>query len=69
MSQLTMRVRVVFIDGEMISFDSVTQFGITDDNVAYYVARFGHKMFFNINQVKYIGRSFDLDNRQVGERE
>lgn len=69
MSQLTMRVRVVFIDGETISFDSVTQYGITDDNVAYYVVRSGYKMFFNINQVKYIGRSSDLDNRQVGERE
>ena len=58
-------IMIKFIDGETMILNDVTDYGLTDKG-AYYVKKNYYKIFFNHEYVKYIGRSFDLNNCEVG---
>lgn len=63
MSKGTFDVRVVFNDGEILQLHSVLNYGYFETSNSYYVEINGYRQFFNKEQVKYIGRVFDLDNK------
>ena len=63
----TNTILIKFIDGEMLAIDSISDFGINNEGRYYYLVRNKYKMMFNADEVKYIGREFDLNKDQGGD--
>ena len=57
-------VRVVFVDGQQLELEDVSEYGYNENSNSYYVVKNNRRQFFNKDQVKYIGRIFDLDNEK-----
>ena len=55
-------LRIVFIDGKILELERVSDYGYNQTANAFFAAINGYRQFFNKDQVKYIGRIFDLDN-------
>ncbi len=51
---------VVFKDGETLILSGVTDYIVQEKY--YEVHKNKHRIFFNFDAVKYIGRTFDLSN-------
>lgn len=60
-------IKIKFIDGEELYLDNVTDYGIDGGGKNYYAIKNEYKMFLNANEVKYIGRVFDIENVKAGE--
>lgn len=59
---MVFNVKIKFVDNSEIVISDANNFGYNKETGVYYVARFGHNIFFNPKQVKYIGREFDINN-------
>lgn len=55
-------VIVVFKDGETLILSGVTDYIVQEKY--YEVHKNKHRIFFNFDAVKYIGRTFDLSNKE-----
>lgn len=56
------KVKIVFVDGETLIIDGASEFHLFSKNKVYAVDKNNHRLFFNQEQVKYIGRQFDINN-------
>lgn len=61
---VTFRLKIVFVDNDTLILEDVSEYKYHTDIGAYVVAKNGYNQFFNANQIKYIGREFDLNNRE-----
>lgn len=61
-------VKIKFIDGSEMLIHDVEVYGYDVEAGFYYVKKNGYKSFFNSDQVKYIGRQFDLENMERGDK-
>lgn len=59
---MKLEVKVVFKDGETLVVSGATNY-ITQENY-YEIHKHGYRIFLNFDAVKYIGRTFDLDNKE-----
>ena len=59
---ITYKIKIVFVDGETLIIDGVSEFHLFSENKVYAVDKNDHRIFFNQEQVKYIGRQFDVNN-------
>ena len=60
-------VKIGFMDGTEKEFTDIDDFKVDEHFVM--LVRFGRNMFFNASTVKYIGKTFDIDNRPRGYKE
>ena len=56
-------IKVVFRDGEILIVSGVTKY-IAQENF-YEIQKNGYRIFLNVDEVKYLGRTFDLNNKEV----
>lgn len=59
---------IKFVDGEELHLTNVTSYKKFTDNAVYSVMKNGYQVFFNCDQVKYIGRWFDITNQEVKKK-
>lgn len=59
----TFEIMVKFTDDRELILKSVADYGIQDEH--YYVVKNGYKIFINLSEVKYIGRTFDINNEPL----
>ena len=59
---VTYKVKIVFVDGETLIIDGASNITLLSKDNAYSVEKNGYRIFFNQEQVKYIGRQFDVNN-------
>ena len=57
-------VKIGFMDGTEKEFTDIDNFKVDEHYVM--LVRFGRNMFFNASTVKYIGKTFDIENRPRG---
>lgn len=59
----TFEVMVKFTDDTELILEEVTDYGIYEES--YYVVKNRYKTFINSSEVKYIGRTFDINNEPI----
>ena len=55
-------IKVVFRDGEILIVSGVDNY-IAQENY-YEIHKNGYRIFLNIDEVKYFGRTFDLNDKE-----
>ena len=60
-NETTYTVKIVFVDGETLIIDGASNITLLSKDNAYFVEKNGYRIFFNQEQVKYIGRQFDIN--------
>ena len=61
----TYELKARFKDGHEVKLKGVSDYGIKND--FWYAIKNGYKIFFNPDEVVYMGRVFDIENGRVGE--
>ena len=62
-SGVMVEIKVVFRDGEILIVSGVTNY-IAQEKF-YEIHKNGYRIFLNVDEVKYLGRTFDLNNKEV----
>lgn len=58
---VTYKVKIVFVDGETLIIDGASDWHLFSEKKVYVVDKNGYRISFNQDQVKYIGRQFDIN--------
>lgn len=64
---ITYNAIIKFIDGEELVVHKVHDIVHDKPSNTYYIKKNGYIQFFNGNQIKYIGREFDLREGNIDE--
>lgn len=61
MAEITYNVKIVFIDGETLIINDASDITLLSKDNVYSVTKNGYRLFLNQEQIKYIGRQFDIN--------